>query len=69
MCNTGDYIDAGLGTVITDSSAWTRMVSRLLEGPQGFGSFILSEDRLRQSGLIALSDGKNWFERLVSSVP
>jgi len=67
LCLTGDYIDAGLGTVVSDSSAWTAIVSRLLEGPQGFGSFILSEDRLRQSGLIALSDGKHWFERLGSA--
>ena len=67
LCLTGDYIDAGLGTVITDSSAWTSIVSRLLEGPQGFGSFILSEDLLRQSGLIAPPDGKNWFERLASA--
>lgn len=66
MCRTGDYIDAGLGTVVTDSSAWTSIVSRLLERPQSFDSFILCEDRLRQSSLTAPPDGKNWFERLAS---
>ena len=63
MVRTGDYIDEGVGILVTQASEWATIISTILHNPVNAERYILPRKRLEEVGLITPDDGKDWFQR------
>ncbi len=64
MVGTGDYIDAGMGTLVMNSVEWEIIIRSIIEYHDQLERYRLRGTRLHDTRLIPSDEVGNWYQRL-----